>query len=460
MRGADCLIVPIETKFREIDAKIYMSCVAAEAGFSIVVGDQNEILSSLARLPRGLYLDKSIARTRVRQFQRLDKLGFRIAAWCEEGLVYRNRDAYLNERVAPAAFERVDAFFAWGRKQADDIRGVLPDPARRIIETGNPRFDLLRPSLREYYRPEAEALRRQHGQFILINTNFARFNHFYGRDRILEILRERGSIRDAADEAFFRGWIDFLGSVFHSFEDMLPCLSRAFPELTIVVRPHPSENHERWKEIARDLPNVRVIYEGNVVPWLLAAEVSIHNSCTTGLEAALLDRPVIAYRTVRSSTYDSYLPNRVSVEAATFDDLAARVGAALAGDHVPPAISDPGVVSDLNSSIASLAGADAAGRIVEHLRSLASIDDCRRSRFTGRAVQEWCEQFGRRVARTALAPLRPTQGYAQQKFPGLSHGEVEARIARFREVTGRFGNVVVKPSGGALFRIFESTRGC
>ena len=70
-----------------------------------------------------------------------------------------------------------------GSTQATDVRGAVNNVPARIFETGNPRFDLLRPGLRELYRPDAEALRARFGDFILINTNFARYNHYFGRDK-------------------------------------------------------------------------------------------------------------------------------------------------------------------------------------------------------------------------------------------------------------------------------------
>ncbi len=55
--------------------------------------------------------------------------------------------------------------------------------------------------------------------------------------------------------------------------------------MTIIVRPHPSENHEKWCEVLPEHEKVIVKHEGNVLPWLMAAQVVIHNSCTTGIEA-------------------------------------------------------------------------------------------------------------------------------------------------------------------------------
>ena len=52
----------------------------------------------------------------------------------------------------------------------------------------------------------------------------------------------------------------------------------------------------------------------------------------------------------------------------------------------------------------------------------------------------------RAVARTLLAPVRSTGGYARQKFPGLELREVTALVERYRALTGRFGGLTVRPS--------------
>ncbi len=438
------LILPIETKARELDAKTYLACAAAEAGFRVLLGEQNGLLRRLAQLPRGFYIDKSIAPLKVPSFGRLKKLGFRIGAWCEEGLVYRNRDAYLHERVAPQAFDEIEAFFAWGGAQATDVRGVVHDVPGRVFETGNPRLDLLRPGLRELYRPDAEALRARYGDFILINTNFGRYNHYFGRDKALDILKTRGLVRHEKDETFFRGWIDFLGQVFHSFEDVLPRLASRFPNRNIVLRPHPSENHDTWRRIAAGIPNVHVIYEGGVIPWLLASELSIHNGCTTGIEGALADKPVLAYRKERSTIYNSFLPHRVSVNVDSFEELTGAIETVFAGNYRAPLKEDAAVRADVVRYIASLEGPSATERILSHISALPAIP-LDRGTSSARLLDR-SEQALRTLARTVLAPLRSTGGYAKQKFPGLASQEIETLVERYRVLTGRFGALTVRHS--------------
>lgn len=448
------LIIPVETKVREFDAKLYLACSAAEAGFDVMLGEQNYILQRLATLPRGFYFDKSVATAKIKSFSRLKKLGYRIISSCEEGLVYCSRDTYLRERISPEAFEQLDLFFAWGQTQKHDMQTLIKGEGR-IVEVGNPRFDLLRPHLRGIYSSYVKDIKDRFGEFFLINTNFGRYNHFYGEGGALNILRNRGVIRDAQDEEFFNDWIKFIGRMFSEFKIMLPLLSKKFPEQTFVLRPHPSENHESWRSIAKGLENVHVVYERQSIPWIMAASAVIHNNCTTGLEAALLGRPVFAYRPVRSADYDSFLPNRVSVEVETFDQLVDGLKSILTGMYKSRLQSDPSSADVVKSYIASADGMDSTSRIVERLSALSKSGVMGQS--TGGFlvnVRDQGEQWTRRVVRAMLAPLRSTGGYAKQKFPGLVTGEVEARVARFHELTGRFKDVRIT-SGDRLSVIFS-----
>ena len=153
------VLLPVEIKVREFHAKILQSAVAAERGFDVVLGEQNTMIRQMPALPRGVYIDKSIDRTKILPFGRLKAAGNKIAAWCEEGLVYRDRDAYLHERISEKSLTQSDIFFAWGGVQADDVGSYVPEAKSKIKISGNPRFDLLRPELLEFYDQAQDALR-------------------------------------------------------------------------------------------------------------------------------------------------------------------------------------------------------------------------------------------------------------------------------------------------------------
>lgn len=438
---APWLLLPVETKAREFHAKLLLAALAVERGYEVVLGEQNAMVRQIAHLPRGLYVDKSIATTKTRHFQRLRRQGNKVAAWCEEGLVYRDRDAYLRQRISLESLAEAECFFCWGEVQRADMAGKAKGAEDKLVATGNPRFDLLRPGYRDLFADEAAALRQRHGDFILINTNFARYNHFYGEDYLLQANRQRGTVQGAEEEAFLLAWRDFLGEMYHGFAAMLEPLARAFPGHRIILRPHPSENHQRWMGECAELENVSVEFSGNVVPWLMAARVLIHNSCTTGLEAFLLDRPVISYHPVRSEIYDSHLPNVVSRQVSEMAPLIDAVRDALAGEPINGGCEGRAEAARYYSA---LDGAAAAERVLDVVDRL----DLSLPQPSGpvNQLQRWSGHLtlpARDLARRVLRPQ--VADYAGQKFPGLGLGEMRRELACLAAASGRFTGIRVAP---------------
>lgn len=445
------VLLPIETKAREFLAKILLGCVAAENGFHVVLGDQNEIHRYLGYLPRGIYIDKSIVRTKIRSFQKNRRIGNRVVAWCEEGLSFRVPETYLKERISRTAFSLTDRFYAWGPYHQGLLRQKLQEGPEKIVSAGNPRFDLLLSPYRRVFEPEVEALKGRFGAFILVNTNFSRYNHYYGRDFVIRNLKEAGRVEDEAHEWFLEQWADYLGEMYRHFGEMVGKISKAFPGFTVIVRPHPSESQESWKEKTRSLPNVRVIHEGNVIPWIMASEVMIQNSCTTGVEAFIMEEPVIAYRPIVSKTYDSYLPNAICPTASSPDALISMIDA-----FVRKKAPDGGLLHRDEASqdlvrqyISGLNGTTACEHVVRGLlRVLEGHPELReQERQTGLSGLV-TRAAARAVAlkRSMVHLVRGSRGlraYMRQKFPGLELAEAQQAVSIFQRATSGFEDIRV-----------------
>ena len=173
------IIMPVENQVREMDAKILLSCVAAERGFPVLIGSRAYIHFKTASVPRGVYMAKSMKDRSIRMFKLLSQNGHDILAWDEEGLLREPDVIYHRWRLSAVAMRDIALLTTWGEDNARAFRDFSGYENTPIKVTGNPRIDLLRPELREFYRPEAEAIQNRYGKFILINTNFSKVNHYY-----------------------------------------------------------------------------------------------------------------------------------------------------------------------------------------------------------------------------------------------------------------------------------------
>lgn len=450
------LILPCENRNRELDAKLLLGCVAARRGFRVFIGAKREINIQAVRLPRSIYLQKSLSKRSFRMYDILERLGHWIVTADEEGVVYFSAEDFWRDRIHPRTFAKARALLAWGTDNEHLWRTYPAYHGAPIAVTGNSRIDLLRPELRSFFDEEVNEIRARLGRFVLINTNFGPVNHYFpGRGRLLRIAEAAEKDPDAEPD-FRVGAARHVLALFHAFVAMVPALARALPDRTIVVRPHPSESHEPWLHAALACPNVHVIHDGNVVPWLIAADTLIQNGCTTGLEAHILGTPTIAYMPVTSEPFDLHLPNDLSHRASDVAGLVKLV-ATLAGDD--PASNHEGAVQKreiVERYVAALDGPLASERMCDALENLEARwrdepmpGPWRRwsGRLNGqvRGVEKWLNQ------------MRPnhnnSRSYLDHVFPELTPEDVEVGIARLDRALGRFDGVRVRPHSRNVFEL-------
>jgi surface carbohydrate biosynthesis protein len=424
MKTKPLLIIPVETKVREFDAKLLLAVVALQRGFDVVLGALWELKFFTELLDRGIFLDKSIAKTKAQWFSRCRQQGHRVAALDEEGLVYFDAETYRQLRIHPPSLEKADVFFAWGKDQAEVMIPEVGALAERIRLTGNPRFDLLRPELRMAYDKDVAGLRNAYGRIILINTSFS-FANSANDAKALQQTFSQYPIEESRP-GFFAGWTAAQNNVLQSFQEVLPLVRKRFPEHAIIIRPHPSEGLQLWQELSRSMSNTAVIREGNVVPWLLAADVLVHWNCTTAIEAFLLGKSAIAYRKEQPYFYEQPLPNACSFHAASPDELMDMLDRAIADRLTasPEKIAEQGKI--LAHHISSLQGSLAAEKMVEELFQLSQTFSRKRN------ISQRTVQMTKRLWRAALDQLDSSRqirdSYVAEKFPDTTADEVRDRV--------------------------------
>ena len=426
------LIIPIETKVREFDAKLLLAVVALHHGFDVIVGALWELKFLADLLDRGIFLDKSIAKTKEQWFRRCRQLGHRIAALDEEGLVYFDAETYRQLRIFPKSMEHTDVFFAWGKDQADITAPAVGPLAERIKLTGNPRFDLLRPELHSVYQKDIEAFRQQYGKIIQINTSFSFANTANDTDALPQTFAQYPITQKRP--TFFDDWMAAQHKVLQSFQEVLPLVRERFPEHTIIIRPHPSEGLELWQDLADSLSNTKVIREGNVVPWLLASDVLIHWNCTTAIEATLLGTPAIAYRKERPDLYEQPLPNACSFHATSPEELLTMLDQAIQGHLKASSEEAVALSTTLEHHIVSLKGSLASEKMVEELLVLSRSFERKRS-ATEQGIQA-LKRLWRNVLDRVDTSRQERGQYIASKFPDTEPEEVQDRVKTITECLG------------------------
>ncbi len=414
------LYVPVETQAREYDAKLLLCLTALRANFQVVFGPKWLLLTNLGRLPRGLFGFKTLNRMDAVLMPAAIQRGHAVIGWDEEGPGQIVPEIYLKSIDADAV-RHAHRIFAWGDHQAKVLAGQFPEAAGKIEAAGNPRGDILRPEYRSCFAEEAQAIRAKYGRFILVNTNFSTYNACFeeGAGVISKIAQATGALKDGdtGGQDLLARIHTFEQGTFESYAAVLPALGSAFPDHTIIVRPHPTEQHDRWREICAPFANVRAVYEGTVVPWIMAAEAVVQNSCTTGIEAVMLNKPVVSYCKYDTPALEWHLANQVCPRVHSETALVEFLQRFIADPAGFTAFNAPRQ-KVLNHHIAKLSGESSSAAIVKSLIFLA-----KRSEKAGIQFDR-AYPFGK-----ALEGYRKTD-YMELKFPEVSGEQLQQRIVR------------------------------
>ena len=446
------LMIPVETQVREMDAKLLLASFAAERGFPVVIGSRAFLHFRVSSIPRGVYLAKSLRTLSIRMFHILRSLGHEIVAWDEEGLLREPDPEYYRWRLSPVTMGQVSHLMAWGPDDARTFREYPGYGGAPIHVTGNPRIDLMRPELREFYRPEVDAIRGRYGDFVLVNTNFSKVNHFY--PELSELKRAVAAADTGTANPFDVGKGRHKLAIFARFQEMLPRLCEAVGDCTVVVRPHPAENPGPWHAIAARCKNLQVANDGNVLPWLMASRTLIANGCTTQVEAAVLGTPAVSYQPVVSKEFDFELPDAVSRQAFSLDELCDTVRAVVDGKLGP--LDSERSREVLERHIAALEGPLAAERMVRVLEEGGYRTGRPPAAPAGDFVRAWLHNH----LRTAVKHVnmrrpghRNNLAYHAHRFPDISVSEIQGKIARMGRLLNRFDGIRVTRMSRYLFRI-------
>ena len=424
-------LLPIITRSRELDARALLAAYLLQAGYRVVTGRSDEV-NAVARGARDcLYISPLLVKAAAPRLASLRERGNRVIAWDEEGLVYPDPDWYFSNRVSAESARHADAVLAWGPEPGRDLAATLPAEIGPILPFGNARIDLLREPFRRIYDKPAQELRDRFGRFILVNTNFDLVNHADGPGGLEKRMRASGRIASVRDEQRFADWAVFRQAGFDAFMEGLPILHDALPEVTFVLRPHPSENTAPWRELADRLPRISLQPPaGPVYPWIVASEAVLHNSCTTAVEAYLLDIPVVAFHpAAEAGSMDSPLPNLLSRPAHSWPQAAELLREAISGDRADWIGEEQRSIA--RNFIGGLEGPLSSERIVTLAEELGM--KAARSRLAMPPPVNHAYRGARRLASRLLRrPGLPPD--VKARFPGLTKAELASAMDRFSDV--------------------------
>ena len=297
--------MPIETVSREFFSKLLLAHRLADLGHTSFLGEKGRILKLSSLVSTGVYIDKGFHKGISEHiYKKLRKKNVQIVSLDEENAVDFRDYQQLDLRFPSYILEKFDLIFLWGKSQYKFLKeNRVNFDAQKIFPTGHPRFDLLKVKYNELYKDKIKIYKKKYGNFILINSNFGLGNNINSDKELIKIYSSRFPQINELIKYQRKQVQNFI---------LLAIEISTHTNHTVIFRPHPEESHKIYENAFSSHPKIKVLYQGSVVPWILASEIMIHHDCTTALEAAMMGRATVAYTKGLCSRLTTKIPLEIS----------------------------------------------------------------------------------------------------------------------------------------------------
>jgi surface carbohydrate biosynthesis protein len=236
----------------------------------------------------------------------------------------------------PSLLKRISVACMWGPLLAEHLASGGWFAREQLEVTGCPRFDLYHPRWRSVFGGGPgggpAAPRR-----ILINTWYSIAN-----PRLVPVSDNERQLRNIYrwPEERIRVYLDTERRAVQGCIEVARRLAHDYPDVEILLRPHPFESDEIYRSGLAGLANVRVDCSGPVYPQIFRSSVLVTRGCTTAVEAALAGLPALSPQWV-PTPFVNPISESVSIPCSDYKALRESVGEIIAGRfQASPALAE------------------------------------------------------------------------------------------------------------------------
>jgi surface carbohydrate biosynthesis protein len=315
------IYIPIEIKARELSSQVLLAKSIVRLGCRVCIGSKPVIFSIIEKKPEkgGVLLYKGgMGGNTFRNFKK--KLNAIAVLDQEISPALENLNSISN-RFTKSELSYVDRLYYVGGKFGNFMIDNVPNTKDKVRNFGWPRIDLWTSKLKNFWNEDINNIREKYGSYILFSSDFGVLNE---QGILLRIDQARGSQWDQDKKPNLNKLEADMRKILIEFNDVVGFLVELDKNLLIppiIVRPHPAEDHKEWQRVAKIFNRIKVIYKGDVSPWIYAASAVLHRGCTSAVQAYTAGIPT-GYIVSREELIKQTLPYQVSEHLYSAEGIA------------------------------------------------------------------------------------------------------------------------------------------
>ncbi len=277
------IYIDIEHKKRELHSKLLLGFESALKGNQVYLGKVMPLLQKGLFKPGIVHL-KSITPSdrRFSQMKFLKKNQFIITSIDEEVGVIQDNAKYVKLRYGNKTLDLVDKLFTHGNFDYKNLVNKFPKSKKKIINSGNPRFDFWRGDFRNFFKNIYYVKKKN---YLLFSSNLNNVFTYQKLDQNISIEKELGYFRRGNSQKYLQTEKRCSQRFLKKILEFIEIVNKNFKDITIIIRPHPTENPLEWKKFIGKKKNVKIIGDGDLSDWITYSKCVVHGGCTSGLEA-------------------------------------------------------------------------------------------------------------------------------------------------------------------------------
>lgn len=280
---------------REFDSKLLVSLEAAKNNFRCYIFERNFFLENISNFDKGIVVYKSVVPNDEALIKKIKQYGHYFICIDEEGILQWEEEYKYKIRYGDKSLKLIDYLILLNQSQKNLLIENYKIDERKLEILGYPRIDYLNKlSQMKKINSISQKISNKYGEYIFFPTSFPS-NHLMGKKGNQISIREAlGDVENMDQKSFYENTMKLIIEMENYYSDLVIKIANKYKNLSIVLRPHPTEDSSSWRQKIKDIKN---IYLDSLYPsiyYLKNSLLTIQYGSTISVESFALGR--IAYQ--------------------------------------------------------------------------------------------------------------------------------------------------------------------